>query len=127
MGLSIAPKEAPSAPPSRRSSEVEAAAQPTSVELFAGGGGMVLGTEAAGWRHLALSELDRRACETLSRNGAMRVPSPAAALEAVDGGPQDDVRGAAVNIGWPLLEGDCRRLDWTGLCGRVDLLAGGPP
>ncbi len=28
---------------------------------------------------------------------------------------------------WPLIQGDCRRVDWAALRGHVDLLAGGPP
>jgi DNA (cytosine-5)-methyltransferase 1 len=29
--------------------------------------------------------------------------------------------------GWPLVAGDCHRVDWRPLAGAVDLLAGGPP
>ena len=28
---------------------------------------------------------------------------------------------------WPLIEGDCHKIDWSPLRGEVDLLAGGPP
>jgi DNA (cytosine-5)-methyltransferase 1 len=82
-----------------------------SVELFAGAGGLMLGTEQAGFSHLLASERDPRACATLRRNGATGVAGPAAAT------------GAAR----PLVEGDCRPIDWSPLEGRVDLVAGGPP
>ncbi len=32
----------------------------TSIELFAGGGGMALGLHEAGFRHIAVNELDER-------------------------------------------------------------------
>ena len=69
------------------------------VELFAGGGGLALGAEAAGFRHDALFELDRVACETLRR--------------------KDEWRDA-------VKEGDFRRAN-PGAHAGVDLIAGGPP
>src|SRR5688572_17130830 len=78
---------------------------PTSVELFAGAGGLALGVAKAGFRHLLVSEWDREACDTLRRN-ASRVPEMA---------------------GWPVVEGDVRQIDYAPLRDRVDLLAGGPP
>jgi DNA (cytosine-5)-methyltransferase 1 len=40
----------------------------TSIEICAGGGGQALGLEQAGFNHEALLEIDKLACETLSRN-----------------------------------------------------------
>lgn len=42
--------------------------QPTSMDLFAGAGGLSLGLHKAGFHHLALVEYERKACETLKRN-----------------------------------------------------------
>lgn len=41
---------------------------PTSIEICAGAGGQALGLERAGFRHVALVELDQWACATLQRN-----------------------------------------------------------
>ncbi len=71
----------------------------TSVELFAGGGGLALGMHKAGFRHLMLNELDHYACQTLMAN----MPD------------------------WHVAEGDIHRLDFSAYAGKVDLLTGGFP
>jgi len=71
----------------------------TSVELFAGAGGLALGMHKAGFRHVLLNEFDPMACETLRRNH-----------------PE-----------WNVLEGDVHNVDFTPLKGHVDFLSGGFP
>ena len=78
----------------------------TSVELFAGAGGLGLGLSLAGFRHLAVIERDRTACETIRRNQA-------AGHEHVKD--------------WPLIQIDARDFDYESLRDRVDVVAGGPP
>lgn len=73
--------------------------QYNSVELFAGGGGLALGMEKAGFHHVLLNEFDRSACNTL------RVNRPR----------------------WNVIEGDVRHVDFTLLKGKVDFLSGGFP
>ena len=82
-----------------------------SVELFAGAGGLALGLHDAGFEHVALVEIEPRACETLrhnavgweQRNGRPRPWTPSVVREG-------DVREFAM----PELE-------------TLDLVAGGPP
>lgn len=71
----------------------------TSVELFAGAGGLALGMHLAGIRHVLLNEMDNLACQTLKRN----MPE------------------------WNVLEGDIHNIDFTPLNGKIDLLTGGFP
>lgn len=55
------------------------------VELFAGGGGMALGTHLAGYKHSALLEIDPDAVATLKKNVAGKVlPEPGLPLRATD-------------------------------------------
>lgn len=77
-----------------------------SVELFAGGGGLALGTHLAGFTTEIVAEWDRWACDTLRENQA-------AGYHLVQGA---DVR-----------EGDVRTIDWTSVPDGVDLVSGGPP
>lgn len=85
----------------------------TSVELFAGGGGLAMAVHRAGYRPLLLNEFAKRACQTLRDNGAVdRVDETLPA----SGDP------------WPLVEGDVREVDFGYLEKQeVDVLAGGPP
>ena len=71
----------------------------TSVELFAGAGGLALGMHMAGFRHVLLNEMDAMACQTLRRNH-----------------PE-----------WNVLEGDIHNVDFTPLRNKVDFLSGGFP
>lgn len=71
----------------------------TSVELFAGGGGLALGMEKAGFKHVLLNEYDKSACKTL------RINRPE----------------------WNVIEGDVRNVDFTPLRNKVDFLSGGFP
>lgn len=71
----------------------------TSAELFAGGGGLALGMEKAGFNHLLLNEFDHNACETL------RINRPK----------------------WNVIEGDVHEIDFTPFYGKIDFLSGGFP
>ena len=71
----------------------------SSVELFAGAGGLALGMEKAGFRHILLNEIDNNACNTLHLNR-----------------PQ-----------WNIVEGDIHDIDFTPLHEQVDFLSGGFP
>src|SRR5690242_10214744 len=69
-----------------------------SLEICAGGGGQALGLEQAGYRHIALAEIDSHACATLKANR----PS------------------------WTILEKDVRLITGRAYKG-IDLFAGGVP
>jgi DNA (cytosine-5)-methyltransferase 1 len=72
----------------------------SSIELFAGAGGLALGLEQAGFDVIALNEFDKDACNTL------RVNRPH----------------------WRVIEGDVRDLDFSKFVEQeVDVLAGGFP
>ncbi|GLY05009.1 DNA cytosine methyltransferase [Actinoplanes sp. NBRC 101535] len=85
----------------------------TSVELFAGGGGLAWGVHSAGFRPLLVNELVKHACATLTANKAElrgdqeRLPEP--------------------GDKWPLVPGDVSEVEFHYLWDRVHLLAGGPP
>jgi len=78
----------------------------TSVELFAGAGGLGMGLVLAGFHHRAVIERDQWACETIRRNQA---------------------RGHNLVADWPLWQGDVRDFDYGSLEDRIDVVAGGPP
>ncbi|MEU6503314.1 DNA cytosine methyltransferase [Streptomyces californicus] len=97
----------------------------TSVELFAGGGGLVQAGTNAGFRHLLVNEYAKWACETLKENDFTAHPegsSPPVPEELRDGERKTDKHKT------PLVMGDVRKLNMTYLGeNEVDLLAGGPP
>ncbi|MGW5000221.1 DNA cytosine methyltransferase [Streptomyces hydrogenans] len=97
----------------------------TSVELFAGGGGLVQAGTNAGFRHLLVNEYAKWACETLKENDFVAYPEgscPPAPEELKDGEKKTDKHKT------PLVMGDVRKLNMTYLGEHeVDLLAGGPP
>ncbi len=71
----------------------------TSIELFAGAGGLALGLEKAGFKHLMLNEIDRHAVATLKKNRPL----------------------------WNSVCADIKSIDFTPFYGKVDLLTGGFP
>jgi DNA (cytosine-5)-methyltransferase 1 len=75
------------------------------IELFAGAGGLALGTANAGFEHDAVLEWDHDACDTIRENQR---------------------RGVQPVASWPLHEVDVRKFDFRPLAG-VELVAGGPP
>lgn len=70
----------------------------SSIELFAGAGGLAIGLEKAGFEAIALNEIDKQACHSLKLNR-----------------PQ-----------WNIIEGDIRDIDFTPFQG-VDFISGGFP
>ena len=73
--------------------------QYTSIELFAGAGGLALGMSNAGFRHLMLNEIDHEACLTLRKNR-----------------PE-----------WNVIEQDIHHISFNNYRNQVDLLTGGFP
>lgn len=82
----------------------------TSIELFAGAGGLAMGVSLAGFKSQSVVEWDKWACDTVRQNQQLGHPL---------------VRD------WPVVEGDVR--DWIDHFdvarheGTLDLVAGGPP
>lgn len=77
-----------------------------SIELFAGAGGLALGTANAGFDHSAVLEWDRNACNTIRRNKAARMRH---------------VRD------WRVLECDVCDYDFRQHAGEIEFVSGGPP
>ncbi len=71
----------------------------TSIELFAGAGGLALGLEKAGFKHIMLNEFDHDACTTLRFN----------------------------RPDWNVVEADVRGISFEKYKGQVDFLSGGFP
>ena len=76
-----------------------------SIELFAGAGGLAMGVAASGFRHRAVIEWDRFACDTLRQNQS----------SFLLGGSD------------PIEPTDARTFDYSRLKDSIDLVAGGPP
>jgi DNA (cytosine-5)-methyltransferase 1 len=91
-----------------------AVAVASSIDLFAGGGGLALGMSAAGFRHVLVVERDLRACSTLLANAARPFAS-------------DDPGSCSVHDRWPLVQGDIREVDFSPWRGAVGVVAGGVP
>ena len=83
----------------REDREAEDMQKNTSIELFAGAGGLALGLEEAGFEGLAFVEFNRAACDSLRLNR-----------------PQ-----------WNVIEDDVHNVDFTPYRGKVDLVSGGAP
>lgn len=71
----------------------------STIELFAGAGGLALGMEKAGLHHVMLNEFDKNACNTLRKN----------------------------RPDWNIIEGDIKQIDFTPYKDRIDVLSGGFP
>lgn len=71
----------------------------TSVELFAGAGGLALGMEKAGFKHILLNEIDTIACQTLRLN----------------------------RPDWYIIEDDIHNISFEHLHDKVDFISGGFP
>lgn len=71
----------------------------TCIELFAGAGGLALGMEQAGLKHIMLNEQDKYACATLKRNRPL----------------------------WNVIKNDIHKIDFKKYANSVDLLTGGFP
>jgi len=77
-----------------------------SIELFAGAGGLAIGTARAGFEHDVVIEWDHDACETLRLNA-----------------DADHGHGSA----WEVVEGDVRKYDFRQHHGTIEFISGGPP
>ncbi|NDW19823.1 DNA (cytosine-5-)-methyltransferase [Dysgonomonas sp. 216] len=71
----------------------------TSIELFAGAGGLALGLEEVGLEHIALNENNHEACETLRTNRPK----------------------------WNVIEGNIEKIDFSKYLNKVDVVTGGFP
>ena len=78
----------------------------TSIELFAGAGGLGIGLHRAGFQPLMVVERDSYCCDTIRENQLWQ---------------------NSVVAHWPLEQGDVRGVDFSAYEGRLDLISGGPP
>lgn len=77
-----------------------------SMELFAGAGGLALGSSKAGFKHEAVVEWDRWCCDTMRENQR---------------------KGEALVKGWSIHEMDARDFDYSTINEGLDLVSAGPP
>lgn len=106
-----APAEAPFNPQdtmnrSTNTPQDHARATLPSIELFAGAGGLALGSEKAGFTSRVTAEWNRWACDTMRQNKAA---------------------GHPLVEHWNVVEGDVRDHDWSQYADQVPLVTGGPP
>jgi len=78
----------------------------TSIELFAGAGGLGIGLHRAGFHPIKVVERDAYCCDTIREN---------------------QKRPGSVVADWALDQGDVRHVDFSAHAGSVDLISGGPP
>lgn len=76
-----------------------------SLELFAGGGGLGLGLDLAGFKAVAVVEWDKWCCDTIRHNQALGYP---------------------LVQNWKVHHMDAKEFDYAAL-GNVELISGGPP
>ena len=79
--------------------KIKAKKEYTSIELFAGAGGMALGMEKAGIKHLLLNEIEKNSCNTLRSNRPK----------------------------WNILEDDIRNINFSEYKNKIDIVTGGFP
>jgi len=96
----------PSADPPDLPAVEDTSTRLTSVELFAGAGGLALGCQIAGFESVATVERDKWACDTVRENKQ---------------------RGHELVADWNVYEGDVRKFEWSVVTDDVTLVAGGPP
>ena len=78
----------------------------SSVELFAGAGGLTIGMANAGFHHAAVIEWNPNACETFRENQRHHINCVGT---------------------WPLFKADIGKFDYGALDDRVIVVSGGPP
>lgn len=85
----------------------------SSVELFAGAGGLGIGLAQAGFEPKMVVEFNKWCCETLRENRDFLTE-----LEVEpSAGPQS----------WRVVQGDIRRVDFRPFQDKLDIISGGPP
>lgn len=77
-----------------------------SIELFAGAGGLALGSARAGFQHAAVVEWDKNACDTIRKNKKRKLAH---------------VRD------WDVIETDVTKFSFAPYRGRVEFIFAGPP